>query len=327
LGEQGFQKFEADRAVLPPAVEVYPVQGVRGKPAVVLPVVLFICTVFTTLLAGVFLQLGFLLQAGQSIPTLRLSSFLDPQTWLLGAPFSIALLAILLAHEMGHFLMCRHYGIDATYPYVIPAPPMLNFFGTFGAVIRIKSPFGNPTELFDVGIAGPIAGFVVLVPALLIGLKLSTPLHGKLTEGVMEFGEPLLFKWSSTLVFYSTDVNINLHPIGWAAWFGILATSINLLPIGQLDGGHVVYALFGPRAHRWVSRITFVSIIALAVATTRLLSVYLVFALVLLFLLGLRHPAPLRDDTRIDRGRFLLAVFGLVILVITFMPIPVRVIS
>lgn len=269
------------------------------------------------------MELGFLSQSGQYVPRLRFSLLLRPDTWLLGVPFSVTLLAVLLAHEMGHFLMCRHYGIDATYPYVLPAPPLLNPFGTFGAVIRIRSPFGDSRQLFDVGIAGPLAGFVVLIPALLIGLSLSTIYHGRLTAEAYEFGEPLIFKWLSLLFFSGKDMQINLHPIGFAAWFGMLATSLNLLPIGQLDGGHLVFALAGSRGHRRISIGAVVLLVLVSLASLPMPG-YLPFGVVLFFI-GLKHPPPLQDNVPLGTGRVVLALVALGILVLTFILVPIRI--
>jgi membrane-associated protease RseP (regulator of RpoE activity) len=329
LGQQEIQNLETERTALSPPVQIYSAFAPPPPRKVFLPALLFVATVFTTLLAGISLHFSFLRGAGAAIPSPELVSLLEPRTWLTGVPFSATLLAILLAHEMGHFLACVYYGIDATYPYFLPAPPPpISPFGTFGAVIRIKSPFGDSRELFDVGIAGPIAGFVVLLPALIIGLSMSTIYQGKITEGVIEFGEPLLFKCLSILFFHGQAGEINLHPIGYAAWFGMLATSANLIPVGQLDGGHVVYAILGPRGHRWVSRISVVAVLGLALATLYLYSFfYLVFALVLLLLLGLRHPSPLKPEPYIDKGRILLTVIALIILILTFIPVPVRVLG
>ncbi len=326
MGEKELQNLETERTVFPPPVQIYTTAVPHQPRRVFLPALLFICTVVTTLLAGISLHLSFLHGAGLSTVSPELISLRDPQTWLMGVPFSVTLLLILVAHEMGHFVACRYYGIDATYPYFLPAPPPpFSPFGTFGAVIRIKSPFGNARELFDVGIAGPIAGFIVLLPALVVGLSMSTIYQGKITEGVIEFGEPLLFKCLSVLFFHGQAGEINLHPIGFAAWFGMLATSLNLIPIGQLDGGHIVYAIWGSRGHLWASRISLLLVVALAVSTFS--PVYFGWALVLLLLLGLRHPSPLNPGPPIDRGRILLVVIAAVILVLTFIPVPVRVLG
>ncbi len=199
-----------------------------------------------------------------------------PLDLLNGLPFAFTILVILLAHEMGHYLTCRYYGIDATLPYIIPVPPFiflgadtvvpLNPFGTFGAVIKIRSRFPDRRQLFDVGIAGPLAGFIFIIPSLIVGLQLSTPYtSADPSQGTLEFGEPLIFRLAA-MAFFPGEANaaISLHPIGWAAWFGMLATSINLLPIGQLDGGHIVYGLFGARSHRIISSVAFGALVGIS---------------------------------------------------------------
>lgn len=233
---------------------------------------------------------------------------------------------ILLAHELGHYLTCRYYGIDATLPYLIPAPPPFPF-GTFGAVIKIRSRFPNRRQLFDVGIAGPVGGFIFIVPALIVGLQLSKPfIFTDSAQGTYELGEPLIFALAA-MAFFPGDAgtSISLHPIGLAAWFGMLATSINLLPIGQLDGGHMVYGLFGARAHRIISQVSFTALVGISLYSWPNFS-YLVFGLVLL-LIGFRHPRPSTEYDRLGRGRVLVALIALVIFILTFMPIPVRVIQ
>ena len=250
-----------------------------------------------------------------------------PLDLLNGLPFALTILVILIAHEMGHYLTCRYYGIDATLPYLIPAPPPFNPFGTFGAVIKIRSRFLDRRQLFDVGIAGPLAGFILIIPSLIVGLQQSTQfIFTDPSQGTLEFGEPLIFRLAAIFFFPGeAEAAINLHPIGWAAWFGMLATSINLLPIGQLDGGHIVYGLFGARSHRIVSIVTFCALVGISFYSWPMLG-YLVFALLLLFI-GFRHPSPHMEIPRLGRGRLLIALIGLIIFVVTFMPVPVRLIQ
>ncbi len=258
----------------------------------------------------------------------RLSGILThPLDLLNGLPFAFTILVILLAHEMGHYLTCRYYGIDATLPYMIPAPPPFNPFGTFGAVIKIRSRFPDRRQLFDVGIAGPLAGFIFIIPSLIVGLQLSTPFSSAdPSQGTLEFGEPLFFRLAA-MAFFPGEAGtpISLHPIGWAAWFGMLATSINLLPIGQLDGGHIVYGLFGARSHRIISYVAFGALVGISFYSWPMLG-YLLFALILIFI-GFRHPRPGTEFPRLGRGRFLIALIGLIIFVLTFMPVPVRLIQ
>ena len=297
------------------------------KRKIVLPIILFLSTLITTTGAGFFWHVSFVSQ-GPGEAAGRLTGILThPLDLLNGLPFAFTILVILLAHEMGHYLTCRYYGIDATLPYLIPAPPPLNPFGTFGAVIKIRSRFPDRRQLFDVGIAGPLAGFILIIPSLIVGLQQSKQFaFTDPVQSTLEFGEPLIFRLAAMLFFPGeADAAINLHPIGWAAWFGMLATSINLLPIGQLDGGHVVYGLFGARGHRIVSYVTFGALVGVSFYSWPMLG-YLVFALVLLFI-GFRHPRPHMEFPRLGRGRFLIALIGLIIFVLTFMPIPVRLIQ
>jgi len=304
-----------------------------GPPPVPVPrlrlihVVLFFLTCLTTLISGYAWNLSFAAQADPRWAESLSDPIGNPFVIFSGASFAVAVLSILLAHEFGHYLTCRYYGIRATLPFVIPAPPFLNPFGTFGAVIRIQSLFRNRKQLFDVGIAGPLAGFVIILPAAAIGLALSSEFDLGRVEGggYLEFGEPLLFQLAASVFFKGDTANINLHPIGWAAWFGMLATSLNLLPVGQLDGGHIVYALFGERGHRIASYLTFIGLIVLSVVSWPA-SGYLVFALFLL-IMRFRHPRPFVDFPLKGRERWILGAAALVIFILTFIPVPVRVID
>jgi membrane-associated protease RseP (regulator of RpoE activity) len=288
------------------------------RPPLTLPALLFLLTLASTTMAGTFYYSGFLDAAGKGdLPEGILGSLIS------GLPYAFAIMGILLAHEMGHFLACRYYGLSATYPYFIPFP-LLSIAGTMGAFIRIRTAFRNARELYDVGIAGPLLGYLFSLPALVLGLAAShlTSL-GAETEGTMYFGEPLVFKIAAHLIFpnYSEAAEtINLHPIGWAAWFGIFATSINLLPIGQLDGGHIVYALFGPLWHRRCSIAFCSGLVVLSALTWS--PAYLVFG-GLVFFLGLRHPHTVEGDRITDPRRKWLALLALLIFVLSFVPIPV----
>lgn len=294
---------------------------------VIIPVVLLLLTFLTTLTAGFILHIQFAARNEEEFVRRMFGVWNQPGDLLNGLPFAAGILLILLAHEMGHYLTCRYYGINATLPYVIPAPPPLVPFGTFGAVIKIKSLFRDRRQLFDVGIAGPLAGFVFIIPAMIVGLRNSGEfIVSESLEMTLEFGEPLLFQWG-TQMFYSGPEGggINLHPVGWAAWFGMLATSLNLLPIGQLDGGHIVYAMFGKKGHKVVSYLTFAGLIGISLYSWPMLG-YLLFALILLFM-RFRHPRPFVDLPMIGPGRAVVAVIAVVIFVLTFIPVPVRVIE
>jgi membrane-associated protease RseP (regulator of RpoE activity) len=240
-----------------------------------------------------------------------------------GLWYSIPVLAILGAHEMGHYLYCRRYNIDATLPYFLPLP--IIFSGTLGAVIKIREPFPTRKALFDVGIAGPIAGFVVLVPMLFIGVALSTVIPSPPADAVgMQFGEPLLFQWVQHAVHgeFPPGYELNAHPVVWAAWFGMLATALNLLPFGQLDGGHVSYAALG----RWSAPISLITVVFTVGMT--FVSVSWVFMaammLAMLLLLGPGHPRALSEHEPLDSGRKLLALLALVMLVTCFTPVPIE---
>jgi len=237
-----------------------------------------------------------------------------------GLWYSIPVLTILSAHEFGHYFACRYYNVDATLPYFIPAPLFLA--GTLGAVIRIKEPFPSKRALFDIGVAGPLAGFIALVPFLIIGMTMSTV--GPVPEGALYFGEPLLWKllewWFFGLIPPGMDVM--LHPLGFAAWWGMLATALNLLPFGQLDGGHIVYSLLGRRA-------TYVSLATLGatlILTTRAASWWsmAVMMLVMAMLVGLGHPRLIDEDTPLDGRRKLVAAFTGLIFVLSFTPVPIE---
>jgi membrane-associated protease RseP (regulator of RpoE activity) len=254
----------------------------RPEPAVVRPserywlhALLLLGTVFTTLVVGARLEFNFLhdlppfLAGNENLPFFPLKWALQvPSRLLLGIPFSATLLTILLAHEMGHYLFCRYYSINATLPFFIPAPTLI---GTLGAVIRIKAPIRSRKALFDIGIAGPIAGFVVAVATLMFALMLSKPLAASARGSDLRLGFPAIFYLAQDLLRVISPqhataglplTRIYFHPTAIAAWVGMFATALNLLPSGQLDGGHVVYAL-APRLHRLISWITIAILMAL----------------------------------------------------------------
>ncbi|MBI1747169.1 MAG: site-2 protease family protein [Acidobacteria bacterium] len=297
----------------------------------VLSVTLFSLTVFTTLVHGAYLARNFLMEGHASANLLDIPSQLwhDPSILPLGWPFSATIMLILLAHEMGHYLACRYYRINASLPYFIPMP-IISLVGTLGAFIRIRSPFAGRRALFDVGIGGPLAGFVVLLPALIYGISHSTIVPITATDNILSFenfGQPILFNWVCRLTqpaYLETTHTINLHPIGWAAWFGLLATCLNMLPIGQLDGGHVTYALFGLRWHRSIS-LALIGLLLFAGIPSLMkwqLPPYLVFVMVLV-ILGLRHPRTLDDQQAMGFGRYLTSLVALAIFLCSFMPTPI----
>lgn len=285
-------------------------------------VLLLLTLVFTTIV-GAFHYHSFVSDFGRSGPALVLSwgMFVDPGFVLPGLWYSLTLLGILGAHEMGHYLYCRKYNIDATLPYFIPAPILLT--GTLGAVIRIKEPFTTRKVLFDIGVAGPIAGFVVLVPALFAGMGLSTVVPMPTGPGVFYMGEPLLFQWAAALIFGAIpDAHtINIHPMVFAAWFGMLATALNLLPFGQLDGGHITYASVG----RWSTPISLVTVGTAILLTYNSASWLFMTAMmvVMLFVFGARHPRVLYESEQLPASRYAVALLALVIFILCFTPVPI----
>lgn len=274
-----------------------------------LHLLLFLATIVTTIIAGA-------LQQG-------VDPFADPWQLYRGIPFSFTLLLILGTHEMGHYLVSRKHLLDVTLPYFIPAPPIPFIIGTFGAFIRIRSPMQDKRALLDVGCAGPLTGVAIAVPVLLVGLNLSpvTMLPGEGAHGLV-LGEPLLFQFLSWLTFgpLPPEANIILHPVAFAGWIGLLVTALNLIPVGQLDGGHVAYALF-PAQHR---RISLTCLFLLVVCGFWFWHGWLMWAL-LLYLLGFRHPPPYHYWVPLDRRRRLLGFITILVFILTFTPIPFKV--
>lgn len=237
-----------------------------------------------------------------------------------GLLFTFTLIAILGAHELGHYFACKHYGIRATLPFFIPAPPLVTLLGTFGAVIKIKEPITTRRALFDIGIAGPLAGFALALPATVIGLLMSVPASPP-TESGMYFDDPPLFKLISMTFGLSRWTEWN--PVSWAAWGTLLITALNLFPVGQLDGGHVLYAVFGRRTHKWVSRSVCAAIILMAAGSVAFepLRVWILWSLVLLFMLKVGHP-PVAEDEPLGKTRIILAILAAIIFLLCFMPLP-----
>lgn len=237
-----------------------------------------------------------------------------------GVRLAIGLLSILVAHEMGHYLTARYYGVDATLPFFIPFPvPWVSLVGTLGAFIRIRSPIPHRRALFDIGVAGPIAGFVVCLPVLWLGIREATVQSLAADAEGLFMGEPLLFRWLTQAIHgtAAADHTLLMGPVTLAAWFGLLVTALNLMPIGQLDGGHVTYALLRDRAHA-ISRIASWVCIALIYFGPS----WILWAL-LVRVLGRRHP-PTRDDYQpIGRARILVGLLSLVVFALCFVPDPI----
>ena len=299
---------------------------------------LFVLTIASTLFVGLGLGFTYLHPDAPGLPPAPgpgIGAFLEPRVLGLGLLYACVLMVILTGHELGHYLTCRRYGLAATLPFFIPAP---NLFGTFGAFIKIKSRIDWKRQLFDIGAAGPFAGFMLTLPALFIGLTYSkvVPLAGG--EGALSLGEPLLLKLASALVLKPVPVgsDILLHPVAFAGWVGLLVTSLNLLPLGQLDGGHVAYALLG-KGKGLVSSIVLGALILLGVFFFAGWLIWgglgLAFALVVrlkrpkaLYRLAvsLRHPPIYDEDVPRNRGRVILGALIILIFILSFMPDPVK---
>jgi membrane-associated protease RseP (regulator of RpoE activity) len=279
---------------------------------------LLLLTVATTTQAGALHYLGFVTGFAAEPPAISWVSLAAHGLW-----YSVTLLAILGCHELGHYYACRYYDIDASRPYFLPVPFLLT--GTLGAFIRIREPITTKRALFDIGIAGPIAGFVVAVPALLVGMHLSTVARvpDSFQGDLYELGEPLLFKAVSYLTFGSVPdgFTVNLHPMAFAAWFGFLATALNLFPIGQFDGGHICYAVLGRRSAR-VTLAMIPCLVALSFTSTSWVA-WTVLTIVLLATFGFRHPPTLDEDVPLDPTRRRLAGAALGMFVLCFTPAPI----
>ena len=279
---------------------------------------LLLATIVTTTAFGAYFHQNF---------TGNLHPSTDPPFVLWhGLWYSMTVLAILGIHELGHYYACRHYRLDASLPYFLPAPVLI---GTLGAFIRMRQPIPTKRMLFDIGVAGPIAGFVVAVPALFVGVGLSRILPVPEAErGVTLFlGEPLLFRFAAWTIWGAAPegYGLNLHPMGFAAWVGLLATALNLFPIGQLDGGHISYAVFGARS-TLVTVASAAVLFALAFHSPSWIA-WAVLMVVMLVALGPRHPRTLDHHIPIDRTRMLVAACALVIFVLCFTPAPIQIVG
>jgi membrane-associated protease RseP (regulator of RpoE activity) len=280
-------------------------------------VVLFVLTVVSTTFVGANHYASFLLDFGNG--PLGLTSW---QLIVRGFWYSASILAILGAHEFGHYYACRYYEVDASLPYFLPVP--LPLTGTMGAFIRIRQPIPTKRELFDIGIAGPIAGFVVAVPVLMIGMALSHVVKLPADFQGVELGEPLLFKAASWLVWGTPPqgYSVNMHPMAFAAWFGLLATALNLFPIGQLDGGHISYAVLG-RKSTFVTLVMVACLVGLTFVSTSWM-VWTVLTVGMLILFGPRHPRTYDEDQPLDRTRLWLALFAVIMFILCFTPAPLE---
>lgn len=283
-----------------------------------LHVVLLVLTLLSTTAVGANDYAAYLSEFGRRPVTGGLGTLVLHGLW-----YSCTIIGILGAHEMGHYAFCRRYGVDATLPYFIPMP-FISLIGTMGAVIKIRDRFPTRRVLFDIGVAGPIAGFVVLVPALFYGLSRSYLVPSPTTGSGLSLGEPLLFHWATRVMYGSVPegLTLNLHPMVLAAWFGMLATSWNLLPFGQFDGGHLTHAMFGRRS-RWVSIATVLGAIAMTFVSWSWLFMTIIMVAMLRFL-GAAHPPVMDEYEPLPRSRWGVAALAAVIFVICFIPAPLE---
>ena len=271
-----------------------------------LPAILFAATFVTTTVAGAIQQ--------------GINPLTDPPAILRGLPFSITLMAILIVHEMSHYMASRFHGVRATLPFFIPAPSII---GTFGAVIQMKGAIWDRRTLLDIGASGPIGGFVLALPALVAGLAMSQVAPAGGGEGGLILGDSLLVSLvgSLTLGKLPPGAGVNLHPVAFAGWIGMFVTSLNLLPVGQLDGGHISKALFPARSDI-IARVTHMALVVLGIFYWE---GWLFWGLVLVFL-GVRHPPVLLPHIALDERRRKVGFVTIAIFFLTFVPVPFRVV-
>jgi membrane-associated protease RseP (regulator of RpoE activity) len=296
-------------------------EEIRKKNRIWINILLFSLTVVSAFLVGMTWSLSF--KYGDAVNrdfpfSLGERFFNDPQVIFLSVIYSAVLITILLGHELGHYLTCRRYRIEATLPYFIPAPTLI---GTLGAFIKIKSPITHRQQLFDIGAAGPLAGFILALPALFIGLSLSKVVPALPSDESIAFGEPLLLKAIIALLFKNVPPgsDILLHPVAFAGWVGILVTAFNLFPLGQLDGGHIFFALVGRKAMHLAKLFLGIFVVMGIFFWVG----WFVWALLIL-LLGLKHPPVFDEHVPLSRGRKAVGVLIVVIFVLSFIPDPVR---
>lgn len=310
LGLTPFLRTEGDEVL----VQAVPMAGVARPRRVVLNVLLFVLTCVTTLVSGALFFSS--------------RTFAPSDTWplaaaiLSGVPFAATLLAILGVHEFGHYFTARYYRASVSLPYFIPAPPIF-LFGTLGAIISMRSPARNRNSLFDIAAAGPLAGLVVAIPAILFGLAWSAV--GPVPPGeAIRFGDPLLLRLFVYLTFGSipAGMDVFLHPVAIAGWAGFFVTALNLFPVGQLDGGRIAYALFG-RRHRLVGMLTVAATLGLGLITWS--PNWFVWAALVIFLIGFHHSPPLDDVTPLSAGRRAVGALCLVLFILLIPPVPIEI--
>lgn len=255
--------------------------------------------------------------------------FAEPAYLIYGLSFSVSLLFILISHEMGHYIACRIYKVDATLPYFIPVPPMIGPAGTFGAFIKILSPMPSRRAVFDIGVAGPIAGFVALIPVAIAGVAtmetVSPQQLAMAGEGTLIFTDPLFMR--ALAAIFGIDLNYGMgNPFYFAAWVGLLVTALNLIPSGQLDGGHAIYAAFGERVHYWSGRIAFIVMAVLSIVGFLYFNSPSGFLIAVLLgvMMRIPHPEPW-DKAPLDRVRIAIAILCLLIFGLCFVPFPIKI--
>jgi membrane-associated protease RseP (regulator of RpoE activity) len=270
-----------------------------------LHIILFLLTLLSTLFVGA-------MQTGADLVK-------EPGEIYRGLPFALSLMIILLTHELSHYFASKMHGVKATLPYFIPAPTII---GTFGAFIKMKSPIVTRKALVDIGASGPIAGFIVSVIAVIIGLYLSKIVPVSQTKGVLNLGDSILFSFLAKAIIGVTpaDSDILLNPIAFAGWIGLFVTSINLIPVGQLDGGHIAFAFMGEKH----TRLSFILVLIMSLLGLVLWEGWIVWA-VLLLVLGLRHPPVLYWEDILDGRRKVTGFIALLILILTFIPVPFKI--
>jgi len=286
-----------------------------------LNILLFLVTAVSTFVVGISWSFGYkYAEITAQNPDLISDPalILNPEILALSLVYMVALLAILLGHELGHYLACQYYRIDATLPYFIPAPTLI---GTMGAFIRIRSPITKKQQLFDIGIAGPLTSFILSLPAVVFGLSLSKPVPPFPEGESLMFGDPLILKLVGRLVFKGIPEGYDIvpHPIAFAGWVGILVTALNLFPVGQLDGGHIAYALLGEKSRK---------IAPYFIGIFILMGIFFWFGwfvwALLIYFLGLKHPHISDEDKSLSPGRRLLGIMILIIFILSFTPDPIK---
>jgi membrane-associated protease RseP (regulator of RpoE activity) len=312
-------------------VRVLPGVAAKGTSRAWVNALLFVLTLLSTLFAGA-------LYSDAVLDVRSPWDFISPPFLLSGLPFAATLLGILAAHEFGHYFAARYHKVAVTLPYFIPMPLT---FGTLGAFIQLKEPVPDRRKLFDIGVAGPLAGLVLAVPLVFYGLATSPVRVPEFTQGAMVEGNSILYFAAKLLIFGKvlpnplTGEDVIMNQVCFAAWIGLLVTALNLLPVGQLDGGHTVFAMFGEKA-RYINRITVGVLAFFAIASLapvqRLLPVlgsvayggWFLWLFLILFLIGVQHPPALDDVTRLDRRRWWIGVLVIIIFILIFVPVPMR---